>query len=27
LRAIADGDAGRDWIVMALAQARASGLA
>ena len=26
-RAIADGDAGRDWIVMALAQARASGLA
>jgi len=27
LRAIADGDAGRDWIVMARAQARASGLA
>ena len=26
-RAIADGDADRDWIVMALAQARASGLA
>jgi len=26
LRAIADGDAERDWIVMALAQARASGL-
>ena len=26
-RAIADGDAERDWIVMALAQARASGLA
>ena len=26
-RAIAAGDAGRDWIVMALAQARASGLA
>ena len=27
VRAIADGDAERDWIVMALAQARASGLA
>jgi 3-hydroxyisobutyrate dehydrogenase-like beta-hydroxyacid dehydrogenase len=26
-RAIADGDAERDWIVMALAQSRASGLA